>query len=98
LIPLLDATGLVDDTDGAEVGGGEFVEDTEEVALQEVGGVVLLPGSGDEELLESADSGATGQGDGLNGLAVEVGQQATAVVSKWAVVRFWRKQQRYGAR
>jgi hypothetical protein len=37
------------------------------------------PGVVAEELLEGADGDAGGQGDGLAGLAVEVGEQAPAV-------------------
>jgi hypothetical protein len=40
----------------------------------------VVPAGGDEELLEGADGGAADQGDRLDGLAGQVGEQAATVV------------------
>jgi len=36
------------------------------MALEQVAGLAVVPGRGDQELLERADGGAAGQGDGLD--------------------------------
>src|SRR4051794_37043271 len=80
LVALLEGAGLVDDPHGAERVGREVGQDAGQVPLQRVAGQFLVPVGGDEELLEGADGGAAGQGDGLDALARQVGQQAAAVV------------------
>ena len=80
LFALLGATGLVDDPDGAERVGRECREDPGEVPLEGVAGEVVVPGGDDEELLEGADGGAADQGDRLDGLARQVGEQTMTVV------------------
>jgi hypothetical protein len=76
---LLGGAGLIDDADGAQVIGGLAGQLVGDVLLQEVadlgeGSEVVL-----EELLQGADGNAGVEGDGLAGLALEVGEEAAAV-------------------
>ncbi len=79
LVALLEAAGLVDDADGAQRVGGEVGQHVRQLALEQVPGAAVIPGRGGEELLEGADGVAAGQGNGLDALARQVGEQAAAV-------------------
>ena len=79
LVPLLETAGLVDDADGAQRVGRQRAEVLGQAPLEAVAGLAVAPGGGGEELLEGADGGAAGQGDGLHALAGQVGEQAAAV-------------------
>jgi hypothetical protein len=75
----LAAARLIDHPDGAERVGRETPEHRGQVLLEGVAGVVVVPPGGDQELLEGPDRGAGGQGDRLDALAGQVGQEAPAV-------------------
>src|SRR5439155_13411253 len=75
----LDSAGLVVQADGAKVIRGKPGQDAGDVLLQAGAGLREGPAVVPEELLEGADGRARGQGNGLTGLAVEVGEQAAAV-------------------
>ena len=75
---LLARAGLIDDADGAQLVVGQGVR----VGRRGVAGwcgPAVVPGVVVQELLEGADGGAGGQGDGLDRLARQVGEQAAAV-------------------
>jgi hypothetical protein len=76
---VLDGAGLVVQADGAEAVGGQAGKGGGEVLLQLGPGLGEGPAVVAEELLEGADGDAGGQGDGLAGLAGQVGEQAAAV-------------------
>src|SRR5262249_11519117 len=79
VLALLDRSGLVDDADGPQVLCGQTVQGVGDVALQDVAGPLEGPEVVLEELLEGAHGDSGVEGDGLAGLAVEVGEQAAAV-------------------
>src|SRR5262249_21883076 len=79
LAALLPGAGLIDAADGAEVIAGRVAQGGGDVLLEDVAGPPPGPGVVLEELLDGADGAAGGQGDGLGGLARQVGQQAAAV-------------------
>src|SRR5262249_18638556 len=79
---VLDGARLVVQADGAEVVTGDSGEGSGDVLLQLGAGAVEGPAVVAEEFLQGADGDAGGQGHGLAGLAVEVGEQAAAVDPK----------------
>src|SRR5262249_32978016 len=77
---LLGLAGLVDDADGAQASViGQARQQAGGVAVQDVEGPGVVPGVVAQELLEGTHRGACGQGDGLDRLAVEVGEQPADV-------------------
>ena len=85
---LLDGAGLVDDADGAQLVVGELVEQLQRRARCRVSRAQRrIPDVVTEELLEGADGGAGGQGDGL-GRSCAAGRRASrgsrpAAGGKW---------------
>jgi hypothetical protein len=78
------ATGLVDHPDGAQRIGRQVRNHRPQVLLERVAGVVPIPVCSDQELLEGPDSGSGGQGNRLDTLTRQVGQQPPAVRIKVA--------------
>lgn len=78
--PPLPAARLVDHPDRAEPVVREVREGRSEVASEGVAGLVVVPAGGDQELLERPHGGPGCQGDRLDTLTGQVGQQAPAVV------------------
>ncbi len=66
---LLDRTGLVEQSDRAQVRGGEDGQVLGDVGPQVASGCGVVPEVIFEELLEGANRRSGGQGDGLGGLA-----------------------------
>ena len=75
----LGLAGLVDQADAAEVIGAVGGRPLGQALLQLVTHLVLVPDVVTQELLEGADRRARSQGDGLDALAGQVGQQAPTV-------------------
>ena len=76
---LLLGGGLVDQADGAQPLVGLVRQGGGDMTLEGVAGLSERPVVVLEELLQSADGHAGFQGDGLAGLALQVGEQAVAV-------------------
>ena len=77
---LLGGTGLVGEADVAQVVPGQAREQVGDVALEAVARLLEGPGVVAQELLQGAYGGAGLQGDGLDALARQVGEQAATVV------------------
>lgn len=75
----LAGAGLVNHPDGPERVGREGGEHLAQVPLEGGAGLVMVPLGGGQELLEGADGRAGGQGERLDRLPREVGQEPTAV-------------------
>src|SRR5205807_6263883 len=67
------------DTDGAVLLARQGEQFGSDVLVEEVADLDVRPEVVAEEFLEGADSHAGLEGDGLTGLAVEVGEEAAAV-------------------
>jgi hypothetical protein len=80
LVPLLEATGLVDHAHAAERVGRQGLDHRCQVPLQRVAGAFVVPVGGGEELLQGTHGRAAGQGDRFDALAGQVGEQSAAVV------------------
>jgi hypothetical protein len=76
---LLDGTGLVDEPDGAQFVGGQARQQRGSVPLELAADGGNVPDVVLEELLQGADGGAGLQGDRLDALARQVGEQAADI-------------------
>jgi hypothetical protein len=75
----LPAARLVDHPDGPEWVGRQAREHLAEVPVEGGAGLVVVPPGGGQEHLEGADRGPRGQGNRLDALAGQVGQECPAV-------------------
>ena len=75
----LATTGLVDHPDGAQRIRREVRQDRPQMRLEGVTGRGVLPVGSDGKLLKGSHGGSGGQGDGLDTLTRQVGQQPPAV-------------------
>lgn len=75
----LHSRGLIDQTDGAQAIVGQAGQLGGNVALQLLADLGVMPSVVTEELLQSANGTASGQSDWFGSLALQVGEQATAV-------------------
>src|SRR6185436_15527010 len=79
VIAPLAATGLVDDPDRAEGVGREVRNDRTDALLEGIASGGVVPPGGDQELLEGSYRGTGFEGDRLDALPWQVGQQPAAV-------------------
>jgi hypothetical protein len=79
LVSLLDLTGFVDEADDAEVGGGQGPQPLGNLLLELIAQARLVPDVIAQKVLQGADGGAGGPGNGLDRLARQVGKQAPAI-------------------
>jgi hypothetical protein len=85
---------FIDHPDGTQWVGGQSGDDLGQMPLQEFACLLVVAACADQEFLQGPHGGASLQGDRLDGLAGQVGEQTPALGVRWAAVRFWRKQPR----
>lgn len=79
----LEGGGFIDEANGAEVVVGQGGQEVSAMALQLAADLCELPEVVTQELLQGADGTTRGQGDGLGGLAFEVGEEPFTVGVQW---------------
>src|SRR6185437_11222772 len=82
LVAPLAATGLVDNAHGAQRVRGQLGDGVGQLPLQEVAHVLVVPACGSQKFLEGPHGSSGFEGDGFDGFAGQVGEQAPAVVVK----------------